>query len=265
MFYADGTDKLIIKNYPMKDCDKNSFTDSEFQKEYSDFLFNRGPVKIRQCVDDPNNEIYLQGNRDSNVYKRNNTWIYLQIDKVDADACDKGSDSDCSKKIYKETIEEYISNKNTLPLVLNKAPNFGSFDTAFKEVEMFQQSVKLGPNVFTDTGYRFRINRYTRQDVWYFPSTVTDTFTDLTKFNHDEYNILPTVYKKMIGQLWFRLESNLLTHTRTVIQIEDFFGRIGGIFGILIYIFEVSFGDYINFEAKIRWIQKFYRFEKPKG
>lgn len=69
----------------------------------------------------------------------------------------------------------------------------------------------------------------------------------------------------MIGQLWFRLESNLLTHTRTVIQIEDFFGRIGGIFGILIYIFEVAFGDYINFEAKIRWIQKFYRFEKPDG
>jgi len=69
----------------------------------------------------------------------------------------------------------------------------------------------------------------------------------------------------MIGQLWFRLESNILSHTRTVIQIEDFFGRIGGIFGILIYIFEVCFGDYINFEAKIRWIQKFYRFEKPEG
>jgi len=75
----------IVKNYPMKDCDEKSFTDSEFQKEYADFLFNRGTKRIRQCVDDPNDEIYLQGQRDSNIYKQNNTWIFLQIDKLNCE------------------------------------------------------------------------------------------------------------------------------------------------------------------------------------
>ena len=47
MFFKDGTTKNIVKDYPMKDCDKNSFTNSEFQQEYSDFLFNRGVKRIR--------------------------------------------------------------------------------------------------------------------------------------------------------------------------------------------------------------------------
>jgi len=47
MFYANGKTKLIPKNYPMKDCDKDSFTKSDFQTEYADFLFNRGTKRIR--------------------------------------------------------------------------------------------------------------------------------------------------------------------------------------------------------------------------
>jgi len=52
-----------------------------------------------------------------------------------------------------------------------------------------------------------------------------------------------------------------LNHTRSVTQIEDFLGRIGGLFGIIYAFFMWIFGDYVKFEAKFRWIKKFYKFE----
>jgi len=77
----------------------------------------------------------------------------LKIDK-----CDPSKNSKC-KKTPKE-IEKWISTKSIFPLAFNKRPNFSSFDSSFVEGERYIPSIKLGPNRFTDTGYRYRINSF---------------------------------------------------------------------------------------------------------
>jgi len=47
-------------------------------------------------------------------------------------------------------------------------------------------------------------------------------------------------------------------------QIEDFFGRLAGVYDILIYVFMFIFGSYVNIIAKTKWIKNryFVEFEK---
>lgn len=122
--------------------------------------------------------------------------------------------------------------------------------------------IKLDPHIFTDTGYRFRRNVYEQEDYWYWPIKKESVFNDFTLFNHDEFTSdLKTSNRILIAELWYRNEVNQLNHTRTVIQIEDFLGRIGGIFGIVYALLFWVFKHYISYEAKLRWIQKFYKFQ----
>ena len=85
-------------------------------------------------------------------YKRNNTFFYISIKK-----CEIKKNPACKTD---EEVEEWIKYRNLLPLVINKSPDFGSFDSIYKEEEIYVDDVKLGPHKFTDTGYRFRINDY---------------------------------------------------------------------------------------------------------
>jgi len=81
-------------------------------------------------------------------------------------------------------------------------------------------------------------------------------------FNHDENDIDRFENgRRAIGRFIFRNEANQMNHTRNVAHIEDFLARIGGLFGIIIAVFKWLFGDYVTFEAKLRWIRKFYKFE----
>jgi len=64
----------------------------------------------------------------------------------------------------------------------------------------------------------------------------------------------PEVKQAVIAELYFRIETTVENHTRQVIQIEDFLGRVGGIFGLIVWFFEIMFGGYIGFEARLRWI-----------
>jgi len=55
-------------------------------------------------------------------------------------------------------------------------------------------------------------------------------------YNHDEFlqeQKLDNSDKRLIAEMWFRNEVHENKHARAVIQIEDFLGRIGGIFGII--------------------------------
>jgi len=56
----------------------------------------------------------------------------------------------------------------------------------------------------------------------------------------------------------------MMEHTRQVMDLEDFFAKIAGVYDILIYFFMLIFGTYINILSKTKWIKNryFVEFEK---
>jgi len=135
-------------------------------------------------------------------------------------------------------------------------PDFTSFEGLnFMERDVWFSSVNLDPNHFTDTGYRNMLNNFEKQDHWYFPYTTEDSFTSTTAASVDTWNEARKCGDRIcIADIWFRNHVNVLNHTRVVIQIEEFLGRIGGIFGIILGFVQFFFSSYVGFEAKLRWI-----------
>ena len=56
-------------------------------------------------------------------------------------------------------------------------------------------------------------------------------------------------------------DNSQLNHSLQVSTVEDFFGRIGGIFDIFLWILQSILGSYILFESRLRWMKKFYKFK----
>lgn len=46
-----------------------------------------------------------------------------------------------------------------------------------------------------------------------------------------------------------------------VISIEAFLGALGGLTRLLFKVMSYLVGDYVKFEAKLRWIKDFYKFK----
>jgi len=123
-----------------------------------------------------------------------------------------------------------------MPMFIDKMPDFTSFeDKPFMERDVWFSSVKLDPNHFTDTEYRNMLNIFEKQDLWYWPTITEDTFTSTTAASIDTWSEARKCGKRIcIADIWFRNHVNVLNHTRIVIQFEEFLGRVGGIFGIVL-------------------------------
>jgi len=52
----------------MKDCTKEDYMDTEFERIYGKLTFDINQEK-KLCIDDPKNEIHLQGNKDSMFFR----------------------------------------------------------------------------------------------------------------------------------------------------------------------------------------------------
>ena len=68
---------------------------------------------------------------------------------------------------------------------------------------------------FSDTGLRFRKNSYYRDDYWYpFSEENYNEFYDIVFFNSDTFTVDRNAL--IIAEMFFRIETNELHHTRTV-------------------------------------------------
>ena len=61
-----------------------------------------------------------------------------------------------------------------------------------------------------------------------------------------------------IARIIYRNQYNMMEHTREVMQLEDFVGRLAGIYDLLMYFFMFFFGSYINVVSKTKWIKNRY-------
>ena len=65
-----------------------------------------------------------------------------------------------------------------------------------------------------------------------------------------------------IGEMYFRLKTDSINHTRKVFTLMDWLGSIGGIRDILLEAIVIFFGGYIQFNAML---QTFGRLCVPKA
>lgn len=190
----NGTEIRKGKTYQMKDCELSDFMKSDFEKKYAQYRIKTTPSL---CINDPDNEIYVQGTRDSAVFQKNQSFIAFEVYRCNNETTHYNKTLNMTVNNTCKTedeIDEFISNKNVLPIIINKQANFDSFEDFTTEMEMWQVNMKLGPGLYTDAGYRFRLNNYERKDRWYFPLKEESSFTDLTFFAHNEFN-LPKGYR----------------------------------------------------------------------
>ena len=80
--------------------------------------------------------------------------------------------------------------------------------------------IDISPGYFSDTGYRFRRNTFFRDDEWHpFYEKTVEEFYDSTLYNSDTFRVSED--SNVIGELYFRLETEEVIHRRIVRQFID--------------------------------------------
>ena len=139
--------------------------------------------------------------------------------------------------------------------VLNDKIDFSKFDdNTIRQNEIWLPTIKFKPGLFTDAGYRFRQNIFKRADHW-FPGTGTtiEKFYDILLFSNDEIEVGKEFMT--IAEMWFRVKTDNITHTREVFSFMNWLGSIGGITGLLTTFAVFLFGGYTQFNAFVNNVE----------
>ena len=123
--------------------------------------------------------------------------------------------------------------------------DFTNYTHPIRQSEIWLPFLKM-KNSFSDTGYRFRENKFDMSDEWipFYPSSETVTH-DITLYNSDV--VTPSPDNKNIAMLTFRLDEDIITHTRIVFHLMDWLSSIGGALEALIYLSMFILGGYLAF------------------
>jgi len=141
--------------------------------------FNRKYKLI--CYDANNKKVKLQGNRESEVYKLNSSYIIFNVEKCQ-------NTSNLFKCATPEEIEDWIEDKSIFVQGLNVNANYLSREEFTKTADAFMRSIKLS-GFFTDAGYRFRPNTFEIKNHWLGHYELLKNFYDIVFFNNDEVKV----------------------------------------------------------------------------
>lgn len=115
---------------------------------------------------------------------------------------------------------------------------------------------------FSDTGHRFRYNIFNRIDHWHTGKLILDPFFDYVFYNSDTWDVPKN--KSEIAEVYFRLDTDQVTHHRKVFAIMDFFGALGGVERILLKVCGLFYGGFANFEALFETNGQLYKVKSKK-
>ena len=121
------------------------------------------------------------------------------------------------------------------PSVINKKPKFDpDSEEMEREEEQYKQMAKLGKGVFSYTRMYFRKNVFEQNINWLWPTTKTKSFYDLKSDVENQWDgNKMDKGRRLITEYYYYRDINQLNHSLVVVNIEDFLGVIGGIFGLL--------------------------------
>ena len=188
----------------------DEFMNSEFERNFS-----AASSTFDYCTEDEN--IYFQGTRDSAVNRMEHAYVIIEV-HVCNNGTKKEDDPECATE---DEIEEWIATKQIQLKVIDNKIDFTNLDNyAVRQTEKWLPMVPLKKGSFSDTGYRFRKNSFERKDNWYpFANKYTEGFFDMTFFNSDTLSVGHDY--TTIAELYFRLETEEVTHQRIVKQFSD--------------------------------------------
>jgi len=119
--------------------------------------------------------------------------------------------------------------------------------------EKWLTAIPLKEGVFTDAGYRFRKNEFTKSDYyWPFWGKNVVEFFDVVFYNNDPMKALPE--HNYMANIYFRFDIDKVQHFRTVYKIMDWLGSIAGIEKFLLKWLTFVFGGFLQYNASIEII-----------
>ena len=174
----------------------------------------------------------------------------------------------CSPKTWKpgypqcapsRDIDAFIETKQICFKVLNEKIDFIEREgKAVRYAESFLPVIQMQSGVFSDTGHRMRFNYFERTDFWWSKSQkIIDKFYDYVFYSSDTYDVPKT--NTVIAEIYFRLDSNQVTHRRIVFSFMDFVSSMGGIERVLLKICGVVYSGYASFWSVFSTIGMLYK------
>ena len=162
------------------------------------------------CLEDP--DVYLQGTRNNQFLLKDHAYVIFEILKCHEDTREEG-DPECAEM---EDINSWLRTKAVQFRMIDNKIDFNNREEyAVRQTEIYMPMITLEAGHFSDTGYRFRKNTFFRVDEWYpFRAREEEEFYDVTRFNSDTFLVEEDGYR--IAELYFRLETEEVTHHRTV-------------------------------------------------
>ena len=128
---------------------------------------------------------------------------------------------------------------------------------------MWTPNLKFKPGIFSDAGYRYRLNTFDSNDHW-IPGVGhgVKKFYDVINFSSDEIEVDDDYM--IIAQMYFRIKVDTIRHERRVFSISDWLGSIGGIKTILLDLFIIFFGSFSQFNAVIATFNSYILYKQSK-
>lgn len=197
------------------------------------------------CVDHMEG-VYMQGNRDSVYNLKDSAYIIYEIHKCSNETKLPGY-PDCKSD---DEIEAWLENKYVMFKFINQKIDFtdrGEYAVRLNEV--WFPSIPLKSGLYTDSGYRYRYNKFERYDHWWSKQKITDLFYDMKFFSSDTFTVPKT--QKVLAEMYFRMEVDIISHQRVVFSSMDFIGSLGGVSGFVLQMTQFVIGGYAAFHSSV--------------
>ena len=167
----------------------------------------------------------------------------------------KTVDPECASE---PEIDEWLRTKKVMFSIINSKIGYKNYYDIVRQNEMFLPSIPLGPNTYSDTGYRFRQNTFEGEDSWnpFKPANET-IFYDYTFFN-TEVMVTDSSKTIRIADMYFRIDTDRYIHTRSMYSMMDWLGDVGGIGDVLKFGFLAFFGSYLSFNVSVQAMSSLY-------
>ena len=214
--YNNNTEQFEFYSnyYRMAKCEEKDFQRNEFEQGY----WSQYNGRSQYCVQDEKpflktqdsedyeltdnfENAYMQGTRDSLLFKQSHAYVIFEAWRCNEQT--KQEETVCKTA---DEIDEWTSTKLATLKVINQKIDFLDYDEeAVRNNEIFIRAVDMSPGHYSDTGYRFRFNRFDRQDGWFLPTPSINPFFDFMYYSSDTYPTPPSSTPDMISEFYIRL------------------------------------------------------------
>jgi len=230
------------------------------------------------CVEQPE-KVFLKGIRDSAVHKVEHTYIVYEVlkcqDKNRARTdekvnryCQDPSDPEkdkCERKLAllpngdpvdpkcesNENINDWMKDMSIHFRVLNDKMDFSKWEgDHIRQNEIWLPTIPMTPGKFTDSGYRFRENRFNNAfNVLPGGPVSRDKFYDVFFFSSDTLSV--GLDHPVVAEMYFRVSVDEIIHSRIVYKLMDWLGALGGVEKILIKVIKLIAGGFLQFHSAV--------------